>query len=163
MNKIFFDSWESIFRTGIITVLAYIILLVMLRASGKRTLTKMNAFDMVITIALGSTLASVTLDKNVALADGALTFFLLIFMQYFITWLSVRNKTFKHLVKAAPTLIAYDGHLMTDVMKKERITKEEVFEKLREKGHPSLKGVDAIILETAGSINVLVSKEYEDG
>ncbi len=155
MDKIFFDSWESIFRTLIITVLAYAILIVMLRVSGKRTLTQMNAFDMVITIALGSTLASVTLDKNVALADGALTFLLLILLQYIITYLSVRNAKFKHLVKASPTLIGYNGQLMEDVMKRERITKEEVCEKLRESGYTSMKDIKAIVLETAGNINVL--------
>lgn len=131
----------------------------MLRVSGKRTLTKMNAFDMVITIALGSTLATVTLSKNVTLADGLLTFFLLIGMQYLITWISVRNKMFKNIVRASPTLIVYHGQMMEDVMKRERITKDEIFEKLREKGHKSLEGIEAVILETAGEINVLTSSK----
>lgn len=75
MKNIFFDSWESIFRTTVITILAYVLLIFLLRVSGKRTLSKMNAFDFIVTIALGSTLATVMLNKNVAFADGILAFF----------------------------------------------------------------------------------------
>jgi uncharacterized membrane protein YcaP (DUF421 family) len=75
MENIFFDSWESTIRTFVITIMAYIALIAMLRISGKRTLSKMNAFDMIITIAMGSTLANVTLNKQVALVDGILALF----------------------------------------------------------------------------------------
>jgi uncharacterized membrane protein YcaP (DUF421 family) len=64
---IFFGGWESLLRTFVITVLAYVFLIVLLRGSGKRTLSKMNAFDFIVTIALGSTLATVMLNKSIPL------------------------------------------------------------------------------------------------
>ncbi|WP_238388177.1 hypothetical protein [Hymenobacter sediminis] len=70
MEQAFFSSWTSIARTLIVGVAAYAGLIILLRASGKRTLTKMNAFDLVVTVALGSTLATVLLTKSVALAAG---------------------------------------------------------------------------------------------
>ncbi|RZJ88157.1 MAG: DUF421 domain-containing protein, partial [Hymenobacter sp.] len=82
MEKIFFTSWESLVRTLVISLLAYVGLIVMLRISGKRTLSKMNAFDLIVTVALGSTLATVLLSKSVALADGLLAFALLIGLQF---------------------------------------------------------------------------------
>ena len=90
MSQIFFDNWETLFRTLIIGVLAYVSLVILLRISGRRTLSKMNAFDMVVTVALGSTLATILLNRNVALAEGVLAFALLIGMQYLVTWSSVR-------------------------------------------------------------------------
>ena len=54
--------------------------LLLLRVSGKRTLTRMNAFDLVVTVALGPTLVTVLLTKSVALADGSAAFALLIFL-----------------------------------------------------------------------------------
>lgn len=95
MNNIFFDSWDSILRTLVITILAYVALIILLRISGKRTLSKMNAFDFIVTIALGSTLATVLLNKSVSLADGVLALFLLIGLQFLITFFSVRSKSFK--------------------------------------------------------------------
>ncbi len=59
-------------------------LIVMLRISGKRTLSKMNAFDFVVTVALGSTLATVFLSKDVVLAEGLLELALLIGLQWIV-------------------------------------------------------------------------------
>ena len=73
----YFNGWESLLRTLVVGVLAYVSLVVFLRISGKRTLSKMNAFDLIVTVALGSTLATVLLSKDVALAEGALAFALL--------------------------------------------------------------------------------------
>jgi uncharacterized membrane protein YcaP (DUF421 family) len=66
----FFDGWNGLLRTLIIGILAYIAIVVLLRVTGKRTLSKMNAFDFVVTVALGSTLVTVLLSQDVALAEG---------------------------------------------------------------------------------------------
>ena len=83
--------------------------LLLLRVSGKRTLTKMNAFDLVVTVALGSMLATVLLTRSVALAEGLTAFVLLIFLQFVLTWLSVRSRAVSRLVKSEPTLLVYQG------------------------------------------------------
>src|SRR5690606_24723916 len=155
MENIFFDSWQSIIRTLVITILAYIGMILLIRASGKRTLSKMNAFDFIITISLGSVLATVALNKNVALADGILAFFLLIFLQFAITWLSVRFKKVKRIITSQPILLLYKGEILDDVIKKERITIEELYLSAREKGIGDLKDIQAIVLETTGEITVM--------
>jgi uncharacterized membrane protein YcaP (DUF421 family) len=157
MENIFFDNWESTGRTFIITILAYITMLLMLRVSGKRTLSKMNAFDFIITIALGSTLAAVTLNKDVALIDGALAFFILIFMQFILTWLSVRVKFVKNLITSKPTLLLYKGEILHDELKSERITLEELYMSARQKGIEDLSEIDVIILETTGDMTIMPS------
>ena len=67
-----FDSWAGLGRVLLVGTLAYVALVLLLRISGKRTLSKLNAFDLVVTVALGSTLATVLLSKTVALAEGVL-------------------------------------------------------------------------------------------
>jgi uncharacterized membrane protein YcaP (DUF421 family) len=89
--NILFDSWASLGHTLIVALLAYVGLLLILRISGKRSLSKMNAFDFVVTVALGSTLATVLLSRDVALVDGLLAFGLLVGMQFVIPWFSVRS------------------------------------------------------------------------
>ncbi len=162
MQHMFFESWDSIVRSFIITILAYIILILMLRVSGKRTLSKMNAFDFVITIALGSCLATVALNKSVPLADGALVFLLLILLQFVITWLSVRIDKVKKIITCTPTLLLYKGKMLKEVMKKERVTIEEIYVIARKKGFTDLKEIDAIVLETTGDLNVIPSFNKEN-
>ena len=76
----------------IVGTLAYAALILLLRASGNRTLSKMNAFDFVVTVALGSTLATMLLSADVALAEGVVALALLIGLQFVITWLSARRR-----------------------------------------------------------------------
>ncbi len=71
----------------------------------------MNAFDFIVTIALGSTLSAVLLNKDIALADGILALFLLIFLQYLITWSSVRSETISKIIKSKPEILLYKGEI----------------------------------------------------
>ncbi len=162
MKSIFFDSWESIIRTFVITILAYICLIFFLRLSGKRTLSKMNAFDFIVTVALGSCLATVSLNKNVTLTDGALVFLILIFLQFLITTLSTRFKAVKYIITNKPTLIAYKGEILYDVMKRERITKDELFAAARSNGVTQLEDLAVVVLETTGDITVIKKIEGEN-
>lgn len=155
MDKFFFDSWESIFRTTVITISAYIALVFILRISGKRTLSKMNSFDFIVTVALGSTLATVLLSKDVALADGVLALFLLVFLQFTATWFSVRSKRFDRLIKSTPVLLLYKGEILYNALKKERVAEDEIYAAAREKGIGSIKEIDAIVLETNGNLSVI--------
>jgi uncharacterized membrane protein YcaP (DUF421 family) len=156
---IFFDSWDSLLRTFIIGILAYFTMVFLLRISEKRTLSKMNAFDFIVTVALGSTLAAVIITRDVALADGALAFAILIFMQYIITWLSYRSKTITSLIKSDPVLLFYRGDFIENKMKKERVTKEEIFAALREQGISGTEKAEAVIIETDGSLSVIKKSE----
>lgn len=155
MEKMFFDSWDSIERTFVVGICAYVGMIILLRVSGKRTLTKMNAFDFIVTVALGSTLATVLLSKDVALADGLLAFALLIFLQMAITWLSVRSKKISKLIKAEPTLLVFRGEFLREVMKAERVTEEEILSILRANGVSRVEQADAVVMETDGSLSIL--------
>src|SRR5690554_6841422 len=80
-REMFFDGWDDLVRLLVVGTLAYGGLIVILRATGKRTLSKMNAFDLVITVALGSTLSSALLSQDVSLSEGLLAFVLLCALQ----------------------------------------------------------------------------------
>ncbi|MBK6263911.1 DUF421 domain-containing protein [Marivirga sp. S37H4] len=162
MENLLFNNWESIARILIIAFLAYVVLIFLLRSSGKRTLSKMNAFDFIVTIALGSTLATVILNKDISLADGSVAFFALIFLQFAITWLSVRSGKFKRLITSEPVLVLYKGELQKKVIKQERITIEEIHLAVRQKGIADLKAIDIMILETTGEFTVIPKIETSE-
>ena len=107
----FFDGWFGLLRVVVVGVLAYAALVLLLRVSGKRTLAKLNAFDLIVTVALGSTLATVLLSKSVALVEGLVAFGLLAGLQYLVAWLSVRFAALQRLVKSEPTLLLHQRAL----------------------------------------------------
>ncbi len=115
MEEIFFNSWTGLLRVLIVGVLAYVSLVVFVRISGKRTLPKMNAFDLVVTVALGSTLATILLSKDVPLAEGLLALALLIGLQYLIAWLSIRSRKVESLVKSEPAMPFHQGAIFASI------------------------------------------------
>lgn len=157
--EILFNGWSVLLRTLVVGVLAYAGLVLLLNVSGKRTLSKMNAFDFVVTIALGSTLASTLVSSSVSLAQGVLAFAVLIGLQYVITWLSVRSRAVSQLVKAEPTLLVHQGRFLRGAMDRERVTESEILQALREQGMISPEKVEAVVLETNGGFSVIGRKE----
>jgi uncharacterized membrane protein YcaP (DUF421 family) len=115
----------------------------------------MNAFDLVVTVALGSTLATVLLTEDVALLEGLAGFGVLILLQFVVTWLSVRSQFVRRLVRSEPTLLAFRGELLHRAMTAQRITESEVLQAVRASGMAGLEDVEAVVLESDGSLSVV--------
>lgn len=153
--KPFFDSWASLGRTALVGAVAYAGLIVFLRVSGKRTLSKMNAFDFVVTVALGSTLAAVLTSTQTPLADGMAALALLIGLQYLVAMLSVRSKGFRHVIKSEPALLYHRGQFLEEALRRERVVRDEILAAMRSSGFMDLCEVDAVVLEIDGTFSVL--------
>ena len=148
----FYNGAEPILRTVVVGVAAYAVLVAVLRVSGKRTLSKFNAFDFVVTVALGSTLASILVSSGTALAQGVAAFVVLVALQALVAWLSTRSGRLEALVKSTPRLLVYQGRLLEDAMREERISDEEVHAAARQAGLARLDDAEAIILEANGQM-----------
>jgi uncharacterized membrane protein YcaP (DUF421 family) len=142
-------------RIVVVGVLAYSGLLIVLRVTGKRTLSKMNAFDFVITVALGSTVATVLLSSDVVLIEGLTALTLLVLLQFVVTWLSVRVPWVRRVVTGEPSLVLYRGEFLDDVLVKTRVTRSEVVAAVRDAGLARVETAQAVVLETDGSFSVI--------
>ena len=162
MEKLFFDDIHVIIRTVLIGIMAYLSLILILRVSGKRTLTKMNAFDLIVTVALGSILASIMTSKDITLAQGITAFMTLVILQFILTKLSYSSSSFSKLVKSNPALLFYQGEFLREQLKKERILEIEIYQAIRSSGHASLDEVQAVILETDGTLSVISNSDQAD-
>jgi len=156
-----FNSWSDLGRVLVLGVLGYISLVLLLRISGNRTLSKLNAFDFIVTIALGSTFGSFILNKEISLAEGVMGFIVLIGMQYVVSWLTIRSTTIKRIVKSEPSLVYYNQEYLVDSMKRSRIAKAEIEQSVRNQGYAILENVEAIVLETDGSLSIISRSEKE--
>lgn len=130
-------------------------MVLILRVAGKRSLAKLNAFDLVVTVALGSTLATVLLTKDVALAEGIFAFIMLVLLQWIVSRASVSSQSFRRLVRAQPRLLLENGAYRKEAMAAERITAGEIEAAVRNAGIGRLEAVAAVVLETDGSMSVI--------
>lgn len=156
-----FQDWSGIWRTIVVGTLAYALLVSTLRVSGKRTLARLNAFDLAVTVALGSTLATILLNENVALAEGVTAFATLIGLQYLLAWASVRWSRVARVVRSEPALLLRDGRFCEAAMRRERITREELLSVIRRESGAAPEDVTAVILESDGTFSVQVARQDE--
>lgn len=152
MEDMFFNGWFALSRTLIAGTVAYISLLVFLRVSGKRTLSKMNAFDLVVTVAFGSTLATITLSRDVAVADGLVALALFVILQFAIAWSSVRWQWVRRTVTGEPSLLFHRGQYLKGALRRVRVTTEEVRAAIRGAGYAMLDDVEAVVLRPMGRL-----------
>jgi uncharacterized membrane protein YcaP (DUF421 family) len=151
----FFNGLDPVVRTLFVGTITYFLLITLLRVTGKRTLSKLNIFDFIVTIALGSTVATILLAKEVSLVEGISALVLLTLLQLIITWLSQKSAFIRRIIKAEPSIVFYKGQYQTNVMSKTRITKSEILQAMRRQGIGSTKDVHAVVLETNGELSVI--------
>lgn len=156
-----FDSWSSIEQIIIKAVVCFIGLILLLRLGGKRTLTKMNAFDFIMTFTIGSTLASVITNDTIAISEGMTALGIIILMQFVIAWLEVRSDWFQKIIKSRPTVLFYDGNFKQKSMREERITKVEVLAAMRYNGLADPSEAELVLMETDGQLSVIPKKEKQ--
>ncbi|MEV5634076.1 DUF421 domain-containing protein [Micromonospora tulbaghiae] len=158
--------WKNpadLLRLLVVALLVYPVLVVILRVSGKRTLSKLNAFDFVVTVALGSTLATILLSRDVSLVEGILALVLLVGLQYGAALLVVRWPSSQRLLKARPTLLLRDGRLRYESMRSVRVAESEIRQAARSQGAGDLGELAAVVLETDGSLSVITRGRLGDG
>jgi uncharacterized membrane protein YcaP (DUF421 family) len=109
----------------------------------------------VVTIALGSTLATVLLSKDTSWAQVVVAFGLLIGLQYVVTWLSVRSPWVQKAVTGEPQMLFYEGQFIESALRTSRVTRDEILAAIRASGLSDLSSARAVVLETDASFSVV--------
>ena len=161
-----FDSWSDILRVLLVGAAAYLTLVAVLRVSGKRTLAKLNAFDLVVTVALGSTLATILLTSTVSWAEGHAS--RLLTLAACSSWSrpsTSRVPAARRLVTARPTYLVRDGVVLESALRSQRVTVERGPAGGRGERPDRRPGrvVAAVVLETDGSLSVIGRTSTGDG
>ena len=150
-----YDDMAGLLSVLVVGTLAYAWLVFLLRVSGKRTLAQLNAFDFIVTVALGSTLASVTMTGSIAWAEGATALTLLAVLQFIAAAFSRRFPWARRALTSEPTVLLRDGVLDEEAMRAERITTDSLHAAVRSSGVGGLDLVAAVVLETNGGLSVV--------
>ncbi|MBA2244756.1 MAG: DUF421 domain-containing protein [Gemmatimonadetes bacterium] len=159
----FFGGWEPILRILVVGTLGYLTLLLLLRLAGKRTLAQMNAFDFVVTVAIGASFGRILTARSVALAEAVAAFTLLVLLQYAFSWLRLRSPTLARVLTAPPALLFFRGEFLRDAMHREQVTELDLRSALREHGIGSFEQVEAIVFEPDGTFAVIPADQAGDG
>ena len=159
----FYGGWEPVARVLVVGAMAYVALVCLVRISGKRTLAQMNAFDFIVTVALGASFGRILTARSVALVEAVAAFALLVSLQYAVSWFQTKSPTLAHAVTSPPTMLFYRGRFLEEAIQRERLTQAELRTALREYGVGSFGEAEAIVLESDGKAAVIRASQAGDG
>ncbi|KJD35782.1 hypothetical protein PW52_08590 [Tamlana sedimentorum] len=132
------------------------------RIFGLRTFAKMSSFDFASTIAVGSILASIIINKDQNILKGILALFCIIGFQTLFSFLVRKSDWFKKLLTNKPQLLMKDGEIFYDNLKNCNLALSDLMGKLREANVHKLSEVQAVVFESTGDISVLHSANKND-
>jgi len=150
----FFESWYNVGRSITLSVIGFAALFTMLRVSGKRTLSKLNFFDFVFVVAVGSVFAATITSKDVTLVEGIAALATLIIIQMLLAAVAARSRTAERIINGEPTLLLSHGRFLPSALKREHVTEQEVRAAIRATGVTRVEDVDAVVMENDGTLSV---------
>ena len=144
--SIFFSNRPALGRTLITAVFAYLGMILLLRLTRKRTLSKMTPFDLIMPLTLGPIVASTILLPEVALAQGLVAFATLVGLHSLMAILAKRSSHVRSIVRQEPVLLFHQGEFLPQAMHREEVTAQEVRTAIREGGLTTLEDVEPVVL-----------------
>ena len=154
MNQLFELSmpwWEFVLRA----VAVYVVLLALIRLSGKRTMGQFTPFDMLLIVLLGTAVQNSLIGDDVSLLGGLLLAAVLIALNWCVAWMTSRSRRAERIIEGAPVVLARNGKLFERVLQRELVSDSDFQEALRMNNVEDVSEVEIALLETNGSISVV--------
>ena len=139
-------------------VLVYAFLVVAVRLAGRRELAQLNSFDLVVLLMLANTVQNATIGNDNSLLGGLIGVSALLVINYVVVRFLYRYRSVDRLLEGGPVELIRGGKVLSDHLGREAITEEELMEAIRKQGLASAADVDRAVLETGGTISVVVRK-----
>lgn len=143
--------WELVLRS----VVVYVVLIVMLRLSGKRQIGQLSAFDLVLLLVLSNAVQNSMNAGDNSLVGGLLSAATLVTLNWVAGFITYRSKRFERLVEGRPQILIHHGRVYTEVMRRAQLSEHELAQELREAGYAGPSEVETAILENDGTITFL--------
>lgn len=158
MENVMLENWTEVAKVACSTAVSFVVLFVFIRLTGKRTLASLSAFDFVVIIALGSTLAEMML-LEIPLVHGAVALVVILSFQFGLAWAARKSRSIENVLSARPTLLFIDGIFLEAEMTREKVTEDELYSEIRGAGIFDLDDIKAIVLELNGHVTIVKNSE----
>jgi uncharacterized membrane protein YcaP (DUF421 family) len=133
----------------------YVFVVFVMRMIGRRELSTLTPFDLVLLIVLGDAIQQGLTQDDYSVTGAVIAVSTLAIMQVITSYISYRVKPFRKILKGEPIVLIEDGKLLNQNLRRERITADDVAEKMRAQEIAAFDQVQWAILESNGSISFI--------
>ena len=142
-------------------VFMYGFVFLILRLTGKRQVADLQPFDLLITLLVADLAGSALGDPGVPLLYSVVPILALYITQQFVTWLCLKSAGARRVVCGTPVVLISDGHMEEEHMRSTNYTVIDVMDQLRAKDVFDISEVAYAILETNGTMSVLLKEDLQ--
>jgi uncharacterized membrane protein YcaP (DUF421 family) len=151
MMTIAVPIWELVFRAFVV----YVVLLLLLRLTGKRQVGQLAPFDLVLLLVLSNAVQNSMNAGDNSLVGGLISAATLVVLNFGMGYATFKSKKLEAVVEGTPEIIIHNGRVFEDVMRRAQLTHHELNAALRRAGCTCPEEVLAAVLENNGSISVV--------
>lgn len=143
--------WELLLRA----VVVYVVVLVMVRIVGKRTVGQYTPFDLIVVVLLGTAVQNSLVGEDMSLIGGLMIAATLLALNWTVGFFSARSLLFDRVVEGRPVMLARHGELFHDELRRRSVSERDFDIAMREADCRDASDIDLAILETSGHISIL--------
>ncbi len=154
MNELFQLSapwWHFVLRG----VAIYILVMVLMRLSGKRAVGQFTPFDLVLVILLGNAVQNGINGGDNSLTGAVIMASTLIALNYAVAFVTSRNRTIEKFVEGEPVVLARHGKIFKNVLRRELVSEDDFDKALRKNNIDDVAEAEIVLLENNGEISVV--------
>lgn len=161
--RIFINDTSWLFAAEIIfrAFMMFILIISFLRFTGKRGVRQLSIFELTIILSLGSIAGDPMFTEDLPILQAILIMGTIIGLYRLSTWLMMKFQPFEDLLEGKSLYIVEDGRLVLDKIEQGKMSHDEFFAELRQKGVEHLGQVKTGLLETDGNFSMLLYPDEE--
>jgi len=148
--------WHFVVRGGAV----YLILLALMRLTGKRSLGEMAAFDVIVLVLVGGTLRSAIIGDDHSLLGPFIGVATILAANKALGWLATRSARFNRLLEGYPIILVRDGRLLDGSLARADLPRAAFERALRYRGHASPESVQEARMEPNGKVSVVAKPPH---
>jgi uncharacterized membrane protein YcaP (DUF421 family) len=133
----------------------YAFVVFIMRVIGRRELSSMTPFDLVLLIILGDAIQQGLTQDDYSVTGAVLAIATIAALQVFTSLLSFHSGKARRILEGEPIVLVDRGELVARNMRRERMTESELAEEARQQQIPSIDQIEWAILESNGSISFI--------
>jgi uncharacterized membrane protein YcaP (DUF421 family) len=133
----------------------FFFLLVLMRVIGRRELSSLQPFDLILIIVLGDAVQQGLTQDDYSLTGALLAVGTIAVLQVGVSWVGFRFPRTRPLLEGTPIIVVQDGEVIERNLNRERLDVDEIAEAARQQGIAHLADVKWAVLETSGHISFI--------
>jgi uncharacterized membrane protein YcaP (DUF421 family) len=157
-----FTPGEPLIAKAIRTIIVYVFLLVGLRLAGKRELGQFNPFDLVVLLVLSNTLQNAIIGNDNSILGGLVGAGLLLAINYGVVRFLFLHPRVDKMAEGDAVILVLHGEVLEESLKKELITRAELWSAARRQGIDNLNEVECARLEIGGALTFVLKHPTSD-